>query len=59
MAAIPGKAEGACCDAPFECLCDTCIAGACRLDADEDGIPDGDDDCPLFANPDQADADAC
>ncbi|WP_437707706.1 thrombospondin type 3 repeat-containing protein [Sorangium sp. So ce448] len=32
--------------------------GACRLDADEDGIPDGDDGCPLVANPDQADADA-
>ncbi len=32
--------------------------GAQVTDADGDGIPDAEDNCPLVANPDQADADA-
>ena len=33
------------------------IANACDPDDDNDGIPDGDDNCPLVANPNQEDAD--
>ncbi|MGK3992637.1 kelch repeat-containing protein [Sorangium sp. So ce1024] len=54
---LPRKAEGAACGAPFECLSDTCIAGACRRDADKDGISDGDDNCPVDVNPLQTNTD--
>jgi hypothetical protein len=34
-----------------------CLEGACLPDGDGDFVPDATDNCPLIANPDQADAD--
>jgi len=34
-----------------------CISGTCARDSDDDGVPDGEDNCPETPNPDQTDTD--
>jgi hypothetical protein len=61
-AACPGDAKVADATPCVESLCPSevgvCTSGVCSVDdADGDGVPDACDDCPLDANPDQADLD--
>ncbi len=51
--------DGICDDASGEldCNCPEDCGGGCHFDTDEDGVPDGDDNCPGIANHSQIDTD--
>lgn len=56
LRACEGRSDGAECDASD--LRGACHAGICLIDdADADGLPSVDDNCPTAGNPDQADSD--